>query len=163
MFDKLLGFLSGGLVKEAREAIRDYFPPSMSDKEKAELDFRIKTTLRESSLKASSLANQAIEGFNNRIKELEGTAKDLQSIPIVGRLIIFLRGCQRPIWGFGTLILDWKVFSSAWTLTSPKEQVAFVLINCLVLGFLFGERTLINLMPVIKMILEMILPRKNKT
>ena len=106
------------------------------------------------------LAQEEQEEFNNRIKEMEGTAKDLQQFGIIGIIIIFLRGAQRPIWGFGVFILDYMVFSGSWNLSSAAQNApsggpltlesVFWMINLLVLGFLFGERAMRNVMSLIK-------------
>jgi hypothetical protein len=86
--------------------------------------------------------------FNKRISDLEGTASDLKSIPIIGPILLFLRGAQRPFWGFATIYLDYQVFSKGWNL-DPGSQAgsAFYVINLLVLGFLFGERAIQNVLP----------------
>jgi hypothetical protein len=93
------------------------------------------------------MANEADREFNARIRDLEGTAADLKSLPVLGNIMLFLRGSQRPIWGFCTLFLDYQVYSGAWKLTSGTQQeAAFYIINFLVLGFLFGERAVQNVM-----------------
>ena len=86
--------------------------------------------------------------FNQRIKDLEGTAADLRKIPVLGSIILFMRGCQRPIFGFFTLIMDYLVFSGAWNIEQESRlESAFFAINLLVLGFLFGERAVKNVLP----------------
>ncbi|WP_230413519.1 hypothetical protein [Zooshikella ganghwensis] len=61
--------------------------------------------------------------------------------------MLFLRGAQRPVWGFATLYLDLCWFAT-WQLT-VQQETALTLINVLVLGFLFGERAIKNVMPLI--------------
>ena len=86
--------------------------------------------------------------FNQRIKDLEGTAADLRKIPVLGSIILFMRGCLRPIFGFFTLYMDYLVFSGAWIIEQGSRlESAFFAINLLVLGFLFGERAVKNLLP----------------
>ena len=100
-------------------------------------------------------AHQAEAEFNGRIKDLEGTAADLKTIPVLGPVILFLRGCQRPAFGFFTLIMDWLVFSGAWTILSGSRlESAFFTVNLLVLGFLFGERAVKNVMPLFERMME---------
>lgn len=149
LLTKAVDFFSGGLGSAIVDGVKDYFPPSMSDKEKAELAGRIKDSADKQANEAAKIANEAEAEFNQRIKDMEGTANDLKSIPVIGPLVIFLRGCQRPIWGYATLYMDFMVFSDKWkTLTETQESALWV-INLLVLGFLFGERAVKNIMPLV--------------
>lgn len=145
---KLLDFLGGGTAKTILDGVKAYFPPSMSDKEKSELSLKITEAQNKHDLTILDMANKSDAEFNSRIKEMEGTASDLKTIPVVGSVIIFLRGLQRPVWGFVTIYLNYKSFSGDWTLTE-KQDVALLAIDILVLGFLFGERALKNVMPLI--------------
>jgi len=86
--------------------------------------------------------------LNQRIAEQEGTASDLKQLPIVGRIVLFLRGLQRPMWGLFVMYIDYEWFTKAPTYTE-QQQSALIMINLLVLGFLFGERTITNLKPLI--------------
>lgn len=148
--DKVLDFFGGGAVSTIASTVKSYFPPSMSDAEQAELQLRIEKAEAEKQRELLKLANEADREFNDRMKAMEGTASDLLALPVIGRLIIFARGAQRPTWGFATLYLDYKVFSGAWAITAdPQLKTAFIVINLLVLGFLFGERAIKNLMPFI--------------
>jgi hypothetical protein len=145
---KLLDFLAGGTAKTILDGVKAYFPPSMSEQEKSELSLKISEAQKQYELTILDKANEADAEFNTRIKEMEGTASDLKSIPYIGGLVIFLRGLQRPFWGFATLYLDFKSFSQDWVLTD-QQDFALLMINILVLGFLFGERALKNVMPLI--------------
>ena len=148
VFGKIMSVLSGNLVGTIADTVKAYFPPSMTDQEKASLTMAIAQAESEKTLKAAALANEADKEFNARLRDLEGTAADLKSIPILGSVMLFLRGSQRPIWGFGTLFLDYQVFSKMWELTpGTQQESAFYVINFLVLGFLFGERAVQNVMP----------------
>jgi hypothetical protein len=80
---------------------------------------------------------------------LEGTASDLKALPILGPIMLFLRGSQRIVIGFGTIYMDYMVFSAAWKLSDGVQNNAFFMINLLVLAFLFGERALKNVAPLI--------------
>lgn len=164
-FDAIKGvtdFLSGG-ENSIIGTIKGYFPASMTELEKSELSMRIKDAEASRDLKTQQLVNEATAQFNNRIKDMEGTASDLKSIPFVGTIIIFLRGCQRPAWGFATLWFDYLwLFSPAiindagikLAQFSEKQEMALIVINILVLGFLFGERAVKNLMPLIMKVLD---------
>lgn len=148
VFSKLTSFVTGGLFKEVKSLIQDYYPPDMSPQQKAELERKL-SELEVSKQKVilENLAD-AEKTLNTRISEQEGTASDLKQLPIIGRLVLFLRGVQRPLWGFFAMYLDY-----VWFTTSPgyteQQQTALIVINILVLGFLFGERTIKNLSPLI--------------
>ncbi len=144
---KLAKTLTGGLAEEIFSTVKDYFPPSMSEKEKSQVQMALQNLQDKREARAEQATSEAAQEFNQRIKDLEGTAADLKVIPVLGPIIIFLRGCQRPVWGFLCMYLDFKWFSS-WELTE-QQQTAMIVINLLVLGFLFGERTVKNLMPLI--------------
>ncbi|BCS89967.1 hypothetical protein [Pseudodesulfovibrio sediminis] len=157
------GFFTGekGLVGTITDTVKAYFPPSMSDKEKAELAARISEAEHKQEKALMALAVDADKEVTRRAAELEGTAKDLASLPVVGRFIIFARGCLRPLFGYFTLFVDWQIFSNSWdvsmtTLTGEftAEGILIIVLNILVLGFLFGERTVKNLMPLFTKFME---------
>lgn len=80
----------------------------------------------------------------------------------------WLRDAQRTIWGYALLILDFFVFSGHWDIVARARQLgtgadagaativggdllsAFWIVNFLVLGLLFGEGALSNLLPQLK-------------
>lgn len=141
----------GGIIKEGFNVIKSYFPPSMSDKEKAEAEMAYQAFMHGQQMDVARLANDAEKEFNDRIKTMEGTAADLKTIPIIGHLIIFLRGTQRPAWGVFVLYADYQVFSKAWDLSGdPQLRSMLFAVNILVLGFLFGERAVKNILPFVK-------------
>jgi hypothetical protein len=146
---KAADFFSGGLGSAIVDGVKGYFPPSMSDKEKAELSERINKEANIQANEAARIVNEERAEFNQRIKDMEGTANDLKSIPVIGPLVIFLRGCQRPVWGYATLYMDFMVFSGRWKELSEMQESALWIINLLVLGFLFGERAIKNVMPLV--------------
>lgn len=146
-FDAVSNFFGGGVVKTIADTVKDYFPPDMSEAEKAKLSAKITEAEHRRERELMALAMEADKEVTRRAAQLEGTAKDLTALPFVGRLVIFLRGCQRPVWGFAALYMDWLWFSQ-WSLTD-KQETALIVINMLVLGFLFGERTVKNLQPLL--------------
>lgn len=154
LLTKAVDFFSGGLGSAIVDGVKDYFPPSMSDKEKAALATRIKDSADKQANESAKIANEAEAEFNQRIKDMEGTANDLKSIPVIGPLVIFLRGCQRPIWGYATLYMDFMVFSDKWKALTETQESALWVINLLVLGFLFGERAVKNIMPLVSQYLK---------
>lgn len=152
-FSKIGNFLTGGLGDKIIETVKDYYPPSMSDSEKAQLEQAIKQSARKYELELLDIAQKEQFEFNNRIKQMEGTAKDLERFGIIGSLVVFLRGIQRPFWGFATFYLDNKWFFGSGEF-SEKQEAALMIINILVLAFLFGERAMKNITPLIARILE---------
>lgn len=146
---KLTEFVGGSLFKEIKEGIMAYFPPDMSPAEKAEAQLKIERFLHEKEIQTNQQLTDAAAQLDRRIQEQEGTAKDLSQMPILGRIVLFLRGLQRPTWGFATLWMDWKWFFGSGYDFNEQQQTALIVINILVLGFLFGERTIKNLEPLI--------------
>jgi hypothetical protein len=70
-------------------------------------------------------------------------------MPVFGRIVLFARGAQRPVWGFATLWMDMEWFFGSNHTFDEQQQTALIVINTLVLGFLFGERAVQNLTPMI--------------
>lgn len=160
IFDKVMNFLTGGIGEKIVDTVTKYIPPKLSETEKAQIDQAIRQAAREHELQLLTLAQKEQEDFNTRVKDLEGTAADLNKAGWPGRIIIFLRGAQRPLWGYFVLFMDIMVFSGKWNLVKIAEdtqnasfldiQSAFWIINFLVLGFLFGERAVKNVMPLVQ-------------
>ena len=143
----VLDFLGGSTAGKVVDAVAGYFPPSMSESEKANLKLAVDREVREHDRQAAELARQEAQDFNRRISDLEGTASDLKAVPFIGPVVLFLRGVQRPAWGFGALYLNAMVLSGHWTLATPAMENGYNAITWLVLGFLFGERAIKNVMP----------------
>ena len=174
--DKFIDFVSGGVGGKIVDAVASHFPPDMSELDKEKLKMAITEASRQHELELIRLAQNEQDEFNQRIKDLEGTAADLNNSGWLGRVVIFMRGSQRPIWGFVVLWLDIEVFSGHWKLTECAAsaatgpiasavsgamngavvgagmdiQSAFWMINFLVLGFLFGERAVLNILPILQ-------------
>lgn len=153
----ILDFLSGGiggkLAEGAIDIAKGFFPEKLSEEDEKRLAMQLQALTHNHVKEMQLLANEQQAEFNGRLKELEGTASDLKTIPFIGPIIIFLRGVQRPAWGFSTLVIDYHWFSGDWKIDAGQES-ALYLINLLVLGFLFGERAIKNLEPLITKILE---------
>lgn len=148
ILDKLTDFVGGSLFKEIKEGVMAYFPPDMSPQQKAAAEQKVNELLLEKQKAANAALQSAADALDKRIAEQEGTASDLKSIPLLGPVMLFLRGAQRPVWGFSTLYMDFKWFFEVHAFTE-QQQTAMIVINILVLGFLFGERTIKNLEPLI--------------
>jgi len=148
MLDKLTDFVGGSLFKELKDGVMAYFPPDLSPQQKAESELQLQMFLHQKELDSNKILTDAAVQLDKRIAEQEGTAKDLLGLPVLGRIILFARGIQRPVWGFATLYMDYVWFFGSGVYTEQQET-AMMIINILVLGFLFGERTLKNLEPLI--------------
>jgi hypothetical protein len=153
IFKKLLDGVTGGFVSTAVDTFKDYFPPDMSAEQIEDLELRTKKLQSDIQQQMDNASNIAEELLTNRISQLEGTASDLKSVPFVGPMVLFLRGLQRPLWGYATLFMDYMWFSE-WTTLTSKQESALMAINILVLGFLFGERAIKNVMPLITKLFE---------
>lgn len=149
-----MGFLKnllsgGGLVEKGLDFINKRWPPDMSDEQKAQMDLVIKQMLHEQEIELMGAAQADEEQFNQRTKDLEGTAEDLKEVRFLGPLVIFLRGAFRPLFSYATLYFDWVYFTtdtSAWT---DRQETLLMAINLLVLVFFYGERATRNVLPVI--------------
>lgn len=146
---KLTDFVGGGLFKEIKEAVMAYLPPDITPEQKVQFELQMQETLNQKQRDGEKVLADAAAQLDKRIAEQEGTASDLKGVPILGTMVIFFRGCQRPAWGFATMGMDWMWFFQTHTFTD-KQDLAMIIINVLVLGFLFGERTILNLQPLIE-------------
>jgi len=169
-----------GIFGSVTDFINKRWPPDMSAEQKAQMEMLLKEfdaaqeeRRQNYQVKMEALTNQAEAQFNERTRELEGTAADLKTIPIIGHMIIFIRGALRPLWCTGTMWIDWQILSGGWSvkLTAvdlrgsvhiTPEGFMVLIINFLVLGFIFGERTLRNIVPAILPVIEMIWGRRGK-
>ena len=147
---KAFSGVTGGFVNKAIDLVTDYIPDPAA---KAEIKAKLQTLEIEMQKQINQATHEAAQDLNNRIAQQEGTAKDLMSLPFVGRIIIFARGAQRPIWGYATLYFDWQLFANELALTEQQTQLLWI-INFLVLGFLFGERAVKNIMPLVTKMME---------
>lgn len=145
---KLTDIVGGSLFGEIKDIVKTYLPPDMSPQAKAEYELKVQEQLAKKELEVNNQLNAAAVQLDKRIAEQEGTAKDLKKMPLLGPIMLFLRGAQRPTWGFATLYMDNLWFFGSYTFTQQQET-GLIVINTLVLGFLFGERAVANLAPLI--------------
>lgn len=146
-FDSLANVATGGLGTAIVAEIGKHFPPDLTPEQRANIELAANNLELQRTIEFSKAQNEAEKTLNERIAMYEGTASDLRAVPILGSLMLFLRGSQRPAWGFATLYLDYGVFSGVWKLSEPTVANSFWVVNFLVLGFLFGERAVTNIMP----------------
>lgn len=163
-----------GIAGSVTDFINKRWPPDLSPEAKAAIDQSLRefeanqrAKDQEFQTKMEELTNVAEEQFNQRVKDLEGTTTDLKTIPILGTLIIFIRGALRPAWCVATMYFDFMLLSNKWSVTKlytdagiTPEGFMVLIINFLILGFIFGERTLRNIVPAILPIIELIWGKK---
>lgn len=152
ILEKLTGILSGSLFREAKDLVMAYWPPEASPERKLELQAKLNAIELEKLRQIDHAIAEAEQRITDRIALTEGSAQDLRTIPVVGPAVLFLRGLQRPAWGYATLYGDAMWFMGRWQLNAQQESALWV-INFLVLGFLFGERAVQNVAPLIGEIL----------
>lgn len=145
----LANVATGGLGRVIADTVLRYFPPDISPEQKANIELAAQTIELQRAQQVAQAQQDAEKALNDRIAMYEGSASDLKAVPFLGAIMLFLRGSQRIVWGFGTCFLDYQVFSGAWPLTDPIISNSFWVVNFLVLGFLFGERAVTNVMPFI--------------
>ncbi len=149
ILSRVTNFIGGSLFKEIKEGVMAYFPPDMTPQEKSKAALDVDKFLHKKFMETMGLLTEAAAQLDKRIEKQEGTAQDLKALPVVGRIILFLRGCQRPLWGFFAMYLDYNWLTTAGSSYTEQQGAALIVINLLVLGFLFGERTVKNLEPLI--------------
>jgi len=149
---KIANVATGGLAETILDAVKTYFPPDMPAEKKAELQIAIERLAMEREKNANDAAREAEQAVNDRLKLYEGTAAELATIPVLGPIMVFARGALRPLIGYATIWLDYNVFAGTWRLEPGAQENCFWVINVLVLGFLFGERALRNLAPVLQVL-----------
>lgn len=145
--DKIGSFIGKGFLKDVGDVV-DRFVTTKEEKE--EMKRMMADLVHDQEMELQRFSLEAEQEFNQRIRDLEGTAKDLNESGWLGRIIIFLRGAQRPLWGYFVGFMDFMVFSGQWNLGDNQQfESAFWIINFLVLGFLFGERAVKNVAPLV--------------
>ena len=150
---KIVGALSGNLGSNILKGVKHFFPASMTAVEKGALELKIMEVSQTQEILLLKYAQDAQSEFNDRIKAMEGTAAEIKSIPLVGPAIIALRSVLRPLISIFVIVLDYQIFSGAWSWNTELKPV-FVALNVLVLGFWFGERMVKNVMPLFVKFME---------
>jgi len=165
----LKGLLAGdGLIAKGLDFVNKRWPPNMSEADKAAAELVVQDMLHNHNMEIAKASAEDEKLFNERTIALEGTAKDLQTIPYVGGAIIFLRGAFRPLFSYFTAYMDYVYFSesvvqvmgpdglllrvvTSWT---ERQETLLLIMNLLVLVFFFGERAMKNVLPLIVNVFE---------
>ena len=148
LLDKISGLFTCGLVESIAGIAEKYFPPDMNPEQKAAFELELQKLAFEKQKQADAIATEAEKNATERAALLEGTATDLRAIPVLGPILLVLRGIQRPMWGFAIMFADMQWLSGEWGTMTQRQESAMWMINFLVLGFLFGERAVANLLPI---------------
>lgn len=120
----------------------------MSEKEKAELTNNMQMYIL-------SEARQEGSAFRSFVLAYEGEAKDYKDIPLVGPLMMLIRGLIRPAFTLGVAYWDWGFFVARDISNWPADKTNLLFaINIIVLIFWFGERTVQYVMPLINAFLQ---------
>lgn len=93
--------------------------------------------------------NEADRILTDRVAQLEGTASDLKAVPILGPAMLFLRGSQRIVIGYGTAWLDYLWLTGGVGVLGDMQQRLLFTASLLVFVVLFGERAIKNVAPLI--------------
>jgi len=153
----ILDIATSGVATSILDAIKQYFPPDLSPEKRENIRLAAEAVEAQRARDTAAAQIEADRVLNERIASLEGTASDLKAVPVLGAAMLFLRGAQRPCWGYGTLWIDYHVFAGSIQITDPTLTSAFWTINALVAGFLFGERAVMNVLPLVQ---QMLVARK---
>jgi hypothetical protein len=145
----LIGGEGGGLIGKGLEFINERWPPDMSEQQRRQMEVVVKDMLHRQEMEIANAMREDEKLFNERTIAMEGTASDLKSIPVVGAVVIFLRGAFRPAFSYMTAYIDWLYFSTNTAYWTDQQQTLLLTMNLLVLIFFFGERAIKNVMPAI--------------
>ncbi len=152
LFERISALLGDGLVKDVGDLV-DRFVTTGAEKQEAKA--LLLELQHKQEMEALKLSLETEQEFNQRIKDLEGTASDLSQSGWMGKVVLFLRGAQRPVWGYFVAFMDYMVFAGRWSLNANERlESAFWIINFLVLGFLFGERAVKNVGPLVSKMMK---------
>ena len=61
LLDRITDFVGGGLFKEAKELIKDYWPPDLSPEKRAELEMRLTEAEHEKEIKLAELTQAQLQ------------------------------------------------------------------------------------------------------
>lgn len=147
------GVLSGGFVKDIVKVVDKFVPDKMSQKERADVEMAIMQLNHKKEMEIIQVWNEQEKNFQQFVSKHEGTAADLAQLGILGKILLGLRGLQRPVWGFGILLIDWNVFSGVWTLDEQMLNIVWI-VNLVILSFLFGERAIKNVLPLVTSVIQ---------
>ena len=123
---------------------------SIDEEKKKIIGIQIKSLIDKQTSDVKVALSDLKATVDSKIQALASSTKDLEKVPFFGKVGLFIRGMQRPVWALVLIYVDLKVLSGVWDITTDAQlKSAFWLLNLLILGFLFGERAVKNVIPVI--------------
>jgi len=114
-----------------------FFPEKMSETQRAEMEQAAVQFVAEQAHKEDS-------SFRDFVVAYEGSARDYKSIPIVGPIVLLLRGLIRPVFTVLVGYLDYLYFTGSATLFTADQGALIKVVNIIILTFWFGERAITN-------------------
>ena len=147
VIEKILDVFKTSFFAKALDILNKQLPEKISEKDRLKLELKFRELGADFEKTVMEYAYKVSRDSIKRNAIMEGTARDLRGFPVVGRIVLLIRGLQRPIWSFFTLYLDYNVLADNWPLDKQFKLVAFLTINGIVLSVLFGERAIINIIP----------------
>ena len=109
----------------------------ISDKDKIELEQNMEMFVAAESRKENGAFRQFVLAY-------EGSAADYKNFPLVGPLIMIMRGLVRPLFTYATGYFDFIYFTKVGVGWTPEQAQLLAIINVIVLVFWFGEKILVN-------------------
>ena len=152
MFNEIRTQLDKAFTIGAVDEIKKNIPSSVDPKDSEIIVANIKAALTCRVSQVMGTVENAEDEVNNQIESISNTTNDLKQLPRLGKIGLFFRGIQRPVWGFAVLYIDLMVFSGSgsWKIGQDSPiSATFLALNILVLGFLFGERAIKNILPLL--------------
>ena len=125
------------VIELVNKGIDHFFPPSMSEKDKEEMKQKMNMFV------ATEARTESSE-FRNFVLAYEGSASDYTKFPIIGPIVMLLRGFVRPGITYLTAYFDFVYFTDVTIKFTPEQSKLLAIINVIVLVFWFGERVLVN-------------------
>jgi len=149
IFSGLANLLTGGIGDRVMNVIERQFPGKLTPQETAQLQQSLAEIDAEREKQGEAALAEATRLHNERVAQYEGTASEVKDMFLIGPLIILIRSLFRPLCSYAVVYMDYIYFTSNADGWPDNSTMLLVVMNVIVLGFWFGERTIKNLMPLI--------------
>ncbi len=131
-----------------KTGLNKFVGDKMPEKDKVELQNQMEMFMLSEARKEGS-------EFRSFVLAYEGEAKDYKDIPLIGPLMMLLRGLIRPAFTLAVALWDWNYFTAANLELWPHDKTNLLFaINLIVLIFWFGERSVQYVMPLLNAFLQ---------
>lgn len=119
LLDKLAGFVGGGLFKEAKELIKEYWPPDLSPERRAELELRLNELESNKEIRLAELAQDEFKTEADDKKNARAEHKQSRMPALLSLLLTcFIAG------------IVWMLFYV--TMPDGSKEVLFMLLGIVV-------------------------------